>query len=165
MFISVHAATSLVIGRAVTSSPLAFILGFILHFILDIIPHGDEKLGKKFFGIELGKFRHHDDFKPLALYGSLDACFLAIFLAFMFKNFAFTRADNVVWAIMGGIIPDVLVALYKLYNIKPLKWFSDLHSANHRILFRFIKKDMPVKFGIVWQVLIFIFTMWLLFTM
>jgi hypothetical protein len=143
---------------------LAFILGFVLHFILDIIPHGDEKLGKKFFGIELGKFRQHDDFKPLALYGSLDACFLAIFLAFMFKNFAFTRADNVIWAILGGIIPDILVALYKLYNVKPLKWFYDLHNANHWILLKHIKKDLPVKYGIVWQALIFIFMIWLLFT-
>jgi len=164
MFISVHAAVAMVVGKTVASSPLAFILGFVLHFVLDIIPHGDEKLGKKFFGIEVGKFKQHDDFKPLALYGSLDACFLGIFLAFMFKNFEFVRADNVVWAIFGGIIPDVLVAFYKLYNIKPLKWFYDLHNANHFILLKRLKKDLPVKYGIVWQMLIFIFTIWLLFT-
>jgi len=164
MFISVHAAAAMVVGKTVASSPLAFILGFVLHFVLDIIPHGDEKLGKKFFGIEIGKFQRHDDFKPLALYGSLDACFLGIFLAFMFKNFEFVRADNVVWAIFGGIIPDVLVAFYKLYNIKPLKWFYDLHNSIHTVLLKRIKKDLPLKYGIAWQGLIFVFLIWLLFT-
>ena len=45
MFLTSHAAAALWITTKTTDPLLAFTLGFISHFALDIIPHGDETLG------------------------------------------------------------------------------------------------------------------------
>jgi len=163
MFITVHAATAMVVGSKIQSAPLAFLISFLLHFVFDIIPHGDKELGKKFFGLDLRKFREHDDFRAIALYGTLDACFLAVFLAFMFKNFAFVRDDTIIWAIIGGILPDILVAFYKLTNSKYLRWFYNLHNRNHLWLLDKMKKDLSVKLGIIWQATVWLLMVFLLF--
>jgi len=163
MFITVHAAASMVVGKQIHSALLAFIVSFILHFIFDFIPHGDGEIGKKFFGVNLKKFRNADDFRTLAIYGTLDACFLAIFLTLMFKNYSFVRDDNIIWAIIGGILPDILVAVYKLTNSKYLEWFYNLHNQSHYWLLNKIKSDLPIKLGIIWQVSVWLLMIFLLF--
>ena len=42
MFLTVHAATGILIGKYTGNIYLAFIAGFLSHLILDIIPHGDQ---------------------------------------------------------------------------------------------------------------------------
>ena len=41
MFITVHAAAATALSRYATIPLLAFVLGLLSHFILDMIPHGD----------------------------------------------------------------------------------------------------------------------------
>ncbi len=146
MFITVHAAAAAVIGKKVTNPYLAFILGFVLHFVGDIIPHGDEQLGKKFFGLDISNiFQPETKLKFMALYGSLDACALVIFLLFLFRNFTFANSDSVTWAMIGGILPDILVALYQLGKFRILKGFSEFHNWNHHLLLKKIKSDIPLQ--------------------
>ena len=151
MFITVHAAASAIIGEEITYPPLAFIVAFLFHFVLDIIPHGDQQLGKKFFGLNLSKFKEKGYVKSLALYGSLDACFLAFFLIFLFKNFQFTNQDSVVWAIIGGILPDILVALHKLTSSRVLGWFNTLHLKIHHLAIDRLGGDIPLQYGLIVQ--------------
>ncbi|MFA5047947.1 MAG: hypothetical protein WC516_02820 [Patescibacteria group bacterium] len=149
MFITVHAAASVIVGEEITYPPLAFIISFLFHFVLDIIPHGDQQLAKKFLGLNLSKFKEKGYIKTLALYGSLDACFLAFFLIFLFKNFQFPNRDSVVWAIIGGILPDILVALHKLTNSRLLSWFNKLHFKVHHLAIDRLGGDIPIKYGLV----------------
>lgn len=161
MFVTVHAAAATIIGKKINNSIIAFILGLLSHFILDIIPHGDENLGKKFLGINI---KTKEDFRILALYGSIDSCLLAIFLIFLFKNFSFATGDSVIWAIIGGILPDVLVAFYKITNLKILKPISDIHRKNHSWLIKKIKTDVPLKYGILMQVALMGLIIWIIYT-
>lgn len=164
MFITVHAAAAAVIGKKVASAPLAFLLGFILHFLLDIIPHGDENLGKKFFGLDMSRlFNKENSVKSLALYGSLDACALVVFLLFLFRNFNFANSDSVSWAMIGGILPDILVAIYQLGKIRQLKWFNDLHFKNHHLLLNRMKSDIPLYFGLALQIIALTMVIWLIY--
>ncbi|MEI6627520.1 MAG: hypothetical protein WCL61_02910 [bacterium] len=172
MFITVHAAAATIIGQHISSPILAFILGLISHAILDIIPHGDQEMGKKFF-----KFRfHHSEaeelkeeedtaktsLRAMALYGLIDLFALVFFVMYLFRNFQFTNIDSVIWAIIGGIIPDILVGLYVIGKIKPLKGFFDLHTANHYIAIKKIGKDMPLMVGMLMQVVIMITCVWMI---
>lgn len=164
MFISVHAAAATIIGKEIGNPALAFMAGFALHFILDIIPHGDGDFCKRVFGFQTHKMSEEEKFKSMAIYNLLDDIVLVFFLLFLFKNFAWAKDDNVIWAIIGGVIPDLLVALYMLTKSKLLKGFYLFHHNNHMLLIEKLKYDLPLKTGIVMQgaifaVLIFIITL------
>ncbi len=156
MFITIHAAAGAIIGKKTASSLLAFLLGLISHFILDTIPHGDQHLGKKFFGLRIKKLRKENDFKTMALYGSLDTFFLAVFLIFLFRTFEFADTDSAIWAIIGAILPDVIVVIHKLTQFPPLKWFYKLHKEIHGFLIKKFEIDLSLEAGILMQITIMI---------
>ncbi len=154
MFITIHAAAGAIIGKKINHRVWAFVLAFLSHFLLDIIPHGDEILEKKFFGIKVNDIAKE---RLMALYGSVDAVVLALYLIFIFKTYPFAQNDPVNLAIIGAILPDLLVAIYKIKNIKALEWFYLLHSKIHRCITQRIKYTMPIKIGIILQIAILIF--------
>lgn len=151
MFITVHAAVATLAGTQITNPVLAFFAGAGLHFIFDIIPHGDSQLGKKFWGLKVKKFKETEKLKAIMLYGSLDSCALVIYLIYLFKNFDFAKADSISTAILGGVLPDLLVVFYQFTKIKGLKWFYDFHNRIHNLLINKIKKDIPMKYSILMQ--------------
>jgi len=156
MFITVHAAAGELLGTEITNPYFAFAAGVILHFILDIIPHGDRELGKRFFGLLKKKVSEEEKIKSMAAYGLIDYIILVLFLLYSIKNFYFAKDDGVEWAIVGSIIPDLLVAVYVLTKSKYLKWFFDFHHWNHHLLIGNMQKDIPLKVGIAMQVIVFV---------
>jgi hypothetical protein len=155
MFITIHAATGALIGTELANPVLAFAVSFILHFLIDIIPHGDRELGKKFFGLINKKISEEEKIKSLAAYGIIDYIVLIFFLLFMFKNFSFAKVDGVIWGIIGGILPDLLVALFVLTKTKYLKWFFDFHKWNHHLVIGKLSNDISLKNGMLMQLVIF----------
>lgn len=155
MFISVHAAAGALVGAEISNPAIAFTVGVILHFALDIIPHGDRELGKKFFGLFNKKLSEEEKIKSLAAYALVDYIVLVLFLLYAVKNFYFTKDDGVIWAMIGSIIPDLLVALYFLTRSPYLKWFFDFHSWVHHLLIERMANDIPLKLGIIMQITIF----------
>lgn len=151
MFITVHAAAATAIAKNIPNPFIAFICGFLSHFLLDIPPHGDTKLGKKFLGLKLSEDKHKEDIRPLALLGTLDSFSLAILILYLFRNFDFVNADSVVWAIIGGILPDVIMVTYKLTKFKPLYLIEKWHQKNHYLLLNRLKGDIPFKYGLIFQ--------------
>jgi len=165
MFITVHAAAAAIIGRSIPNPFLAFLAGVVSHFILDIIPHGDSKMGKKFWGQRLKFLQEKGELKFMALYGSIDSLVLAFILMFMFRNFEFSRADNVIWAMVGSIIPDITVAIYKLRNFRIIKWFFYLHNKNHNLIVNKIDFDLPLQYGVFMQLIILTGLIWTMYLM
>ena len=156
MFITVHAAAGAIVGTQVSNPFIAFAIGVILHFIMDIIPHGDRELGKRFFGLLNKKLSEEEKLKSLAAYGMIDYIVLIFFILYCFKNFYFAKDDGVIWAIIGSILPDLLVAIYMLTKTRLLEWFFKFHRWNHYILIGRMKNDIPLKVGIAMQIAIFI---------
>lgn len=155
MFITVHTAAGALVGTEIANPYLSFAAGVLLHFVMDIIPHGDRELGKRFFGLLNKKISEEEKIKSLAAYGLVDYIVLVLFLLYAIKNFSFAKDDGVVWAIVGSIIPDLLVALYVLTKTKYLKWFFDFHHWNHHLLIGRMKNDITIKTGIIMQIAIF----------
>ena len=91
----------------------------------------------------------------MAVYNLLDDVFLVFFLLFLFKNFDWAKNDNVIAAIIGGVIPDFLVALFMASKSKLLKWFFVLHHNNHMYILDRLKRAMPMKLRIAMQIFIF----------
>lgn len=164
MFLTVHAAAAAIIGKKVSSPILAFFLGILSHFILDTIPHGDQELGKKFFGFVFKTIpKEKKMVRILAMYGLLDAFILIIYIIFLFRTFDFAKSDSVTWAIIGGILPDVLVGLYILGSFKFLKWFYNFHDKNHHIFLRRMKSDIHLNYGLTVQALLMAVAIFLIY--
>ncbi len=151
MFITVHAAIATLAGSQIQNPLIAFFAGLGLHFIFDIIPHGDKELGKKFFGLQVKKLKEEDQLKAMTLYGTLDASALVLYLIFIFRNFEFAQSDSVSFAIIGSVLPDILVAIYQLTKLKFLKWFNDFHHKVHYFILDKMENDIPIKYGMLLQ--------------
>ena len=162
MFITVHAATAVIIGKQVNSSIVGFLLGVASHFILDMIPHGDEQLGTTFFGNKIKLLKERGELKLMAMYGSIDSIFLAFLLLFLFKNFEFVNKDAVIWTIIGALIPDANAALYKLTEWKIFKGFQKIHTTIHSLIVKKFKADMPLKYGVAMQVCFLAILIWII---
>ncbi|MFA5124554.1 MAG: hypothetical protein WC473_01855 [Patescibacteria group bacterium] len=150
MFITVHAAASAVIGKEIANPFIAFVISFVLHFIFDIIPHGDKDYCTRFFGLQFKRASEEAKFKSMALYSLIDTVILVFFLLYLFKNFTWAKDDSVIWAIIGGIIPDFIVALYMLTKSRWLKGFFVFHHENHSL----IKRDFSLYAGMIFQAVI-----------
>jgi zinc transporter ZupT len=141
MLLSVHATVGAIIGENVNTPLLAFVLAFISHFILDIIPHGDAKLIKAY----------RNDFKNKGfLYLIIfDLIATIIILALLLISHKISYSQKVFWGIMGGILPDLMVASHEITN-KYFKRWHKIHTWTHDR----INWAIPLQLGIIVQIII-----------
>jgi hypothetical protein len=151
MFLAIHAAAGALIG-AKTSHPIfALVFGFISHFILDLIPHGDEQMGEE-YNRGCGKIKY-----PVIVGADILVTIFAT-LIIIFFDLPF-NPWCVALGIVGGLLPDVLQMAYAFSRHPWLKNFFDLHKALHYKHGRF---TMRLRYGFLFQagilVLLFLIT-------
>ena len=145
MLLSVHATVGAVIGEQVNTPLLAFLLGFISHFILDIIPHGDEALIKAY----RNNFKNRGMLYLIIF--DITSTVLLLFLLFYSAKINFNNV--VIWGIIGGILPDILVAINEITH-KLFKRMHKIHYLTHDSLNKKLNWAMPLKFGLIVQLII-----------
>ena len=126
MLITAHALTGAFIGKEVGYPPLAFLLGLLSHFALDVIPHcdgPDDKPGKS-NGMPKSTGQY---FFVLA-----DVIVLAILFGFLNKQHEVTY--GFVWGAVGGIFPDCIDNVpfwsHQLRKLPRIKQFHQFHSLD-----------------------------------
>ena len=98
MFLTTHAAVGVLISQQVDSPFWVFFLSLIAHFILDLIPHGDEELG-----IWLRQTRLR-----LILYGIIDLVIVTAFIITLYHQNYLPRIGLVSASLIGSILPDFM---------------------------------------------------------
>lgn len=145
MLISVHTAVGAVIGENLSNPLLAFVLGFISHFILDMIPHGDEQLVKAY----RQNFKNRGMLYLIIL--DIISTIILVLLLFFFHKVNFTAV--VIWGIIGAILPDFMAAIYEVTQ----KHFRRVHWLHYWTHDRFNKKfnwSLPLKLGLIGQIIL-----------
>jgi hypothetical protein len=146
MLLTVHAATGALIGQQINNPILAFALGFVSHFILDMIPHGDQDWIDEYKSDQKAKVR-----KIISIV-ALDAIVLVILLVsryFYYEN-SITSSLSITSGILGSLLPDFLVVCHELSD-KLFKNFYRFHFIIHDL----IKVKQPTTFqGVAFQVII-----------
>lgn len=150
MTLATHTAIGTGIGFFVANPILGFILGFISHFAVDMIPHGDSALADQMRKEKKVKL-------PVALI-SLDAI-VAMFLILLAFNLD-GRISNVALsaAIAGSVLPDLLVGIHDVTKTKYLRWFNRMHFFFHDffiIRYRDVKLQHSLALQIGFMVLLF----------
>ncbi|MEK7516053.1 MAG: hypothetical protein AAB562_00490 [Patescibacteria group bacterium] len=145
MLIVTHAAMGALIGQWTPYPWLGFVLGFLSHLFLDMIPHGDAKL--------YHHYKNGEKTRQAVSYVLVDAvgALLLTITVFDGHNFASTRAMS--FALAGSILPDFLVGLAEIVRSHWLKRFVSFHFFFHNyIINRF--KDFSFSSGIVFQLIV-----------
>jgi hypothetical protein len=142
MFLTVHGAIGIIIGQNVQNPFLAFIIGLVSHYLLDLIPHGDTKAPTKW------KNPIHVGFAAL-----IDIFILIIFLLWLGTKVQIINL-NTACAFLGAVLPDFLQGFYFISNKKIFK----KHQAFHNFFHFLIAEKFEWKFyqGLIFQIIIFI---------
>jgi hypothetical protein len=151
MLIITHAVTGAVVGQIVRSSPLAFIISVVLHFIMDMVPHGDSSDYAKYK--ETGKVPKSQTFQ--LFFDSLVVIgFTVYILAFRIEASWWPTF----WGILGGVLPDMLVGVHECRPNKATKLSHQVHFYFHDIIIK-RWKDIRFRYAVVLQILAIILAM------
>lgn len=131
MTLGTHAVVGSAIGFSFSLSPIAgFLVGFLSHFVLDMIPHWDYTINTSLFDPK--KENEVESWKKavwdLSKFGG-DAI-LGIIVSFLFFSQGGTDF-NFIYGAIGGMLPDFLQFVYVLFPKGPLKSLQSFHEYVH----------------------------------
>jgi len=135
----------------VSNPLLAFILAFIFHLILDIIPHEP---------LELHNWINKNKIKKYVFCVGTDLILLITFLSILYFTHKLNLNLTILAAIIGGLFPDVIWGIDGLIKLKTkiIRDFNQFHvEFLHKIIYT--KKYIPVKYVILIQLAIFVLTL------
>ncbi|MFW0862121.1 MAG: hypothetical protein ACKKL6_00870 [Candidatus Komeilibacteria bacterium] len=140
MYLTTHSAVGIAIATKTINPFFAFILAFIAHYILDMIPHGDEEIFEK----DISAAKRYKKIISIVIF---DLIITGIY-AFMIMTKTNINPVIIFAAILGSILPDILWGIYDVRKIKILKPFVKFHNFFHNPA----KKNIPFKMGIAMQI-------------
>ena len=143
MLLSIHATAGALIGQQINNPILAFILAFVSHFILDVIPHGDHDWIDEYKGGQKSKAR------KIVSIVVIDVLVLLALLVSKFYFKSFTPNLPIVAGVVGGVLPDFLVGCHELSD-KLFKRFYHLHFVVHDL----VKFQPSTASGLFMQIII-----------
>ena len=145
MFLATHSVAGAIIGRASPNPLVAFIGGFISHFLLDMIPHGDANIYKN--------YRKKQHVRRALAYVTIDAIVTVYIILGIREAHQFDDGANVTAGIAGGLLPDLLIGYYNILKPKWLNWFHDLHFFFHNYIVN-RRRDLAFPVGLTMQIII-----------
>lgn len=163
MFLTTHAAAGLLASQKLSTPLIAFLVGLGLHFLMDIIPHGDEEFAER------GRDIHHRDNK--VLYWSLiDMAVVFIFAFLIALRKIPGDPATMAMGVLGSILPDFFTNLdnqiEKLISDRRKSFFTKArdwlllrpllkrHYKLHSFFHNLINKKISLRYGLLTQVAI-----------
>ena len=146
MTLTTHATLGAVLAKAAGNPLMAFIFGFISHFLIDMIPHGDSGLSDNFRV-------HKRKRKQAVAYVAVDAVIAIIFVLILANTRDISSMRTFTWGIIGGVLPDLLVGIYELTKTPLLKWFNTMHFFFHDYFLK-RKGEVPLYYALMAQVVL-----------
>ena len=146
MTLTTHATLGAVIGGATGNPVLAFIFGFISHFLIDMIPHGDTGMSDNF---RIHKCKQ----KRAVAYVLVDGVIALLFVLMLANTRDIDSMRTFTWGIVGGVLPDLIVGLYEITKSPLLRGFTRMHFYFHDMIVR-KKGDVPLYYALMAQVVL-----------
>ena len=143
MTLTTHATVGAVIGYAIGEPLAGFVLGFLSHLLLDMIPHGDYRLGR-----DIRKSKAH--LKKAIGFITLDAIVAIFFILWLVSWKDLMPIQAISWAVVGAILPDLFVGLY---DVTKSKWFKPLNTIHFHFhdMWHKKRKDMSLGHALIIQ--------------
>ncbi len=146
MFLTAHATVGALIGQSIPNPWIAFLLGFISHFAVDLIPHGDQNL--------IGEGTHKQKMVKLFALTAVDLSILGILTYYWYTHSTFLHPLSVAAGMFGAMLPDGLQGITMISNERLLLRFKHLHDQFHVHTHTRLKKFVvPFWIGLPMQVI------------
>jgi hypothetical protein len=131
MFITVHAAVAIAATQTMGSPALAGLIGLASHFVLDIIPHGDDVVYDRCQDNGWSRLKYG------LVFGLPDIVAWIGLIVWVTLSGTTTSTVVVIAAAIGAALPDFLWGLAALFPHNSwLAAFDQLHSRTHHLLGR-----------------------------
>ena len=153
MFLTVHTSAALLIATKITNPILGFILGIISHFILDIIPHGEEKT------VMSSRTNKRQQIWAMFRLASIDAINAIIFLITFLWQYQPQNYWLFIVTVFGAWLPDLAWGSIEFFKLKSIAWILKFHHKIHDL----ISWDYPLVYGLLFQLLFMVFMISLIF--
>lgn len=163
MFLTTHAAAGLLASQKLDAPLIAFMVGLGLHFLMDIIPHGDEEFAER------GRDVHKRD-KHVLYWTLIDIGFVFILAFLIAKQYIPGDPSVLALGILGSILPDLFTNMHdqleKYIGNKRKNFFTKIrdwlllrpllkrHFKIHTWFHDITKKRVALKYGLVTQLVI-----------
>lgn len=144
MFLTVHAAASLMVARSSANPAITFCVSLLSHFVLDAIPHGDEYLAPP-------HFTRARTLRRLTAAAAIDATLLVGFVAIYLWRTPNLNLGNVYASLAGSLLPDLVLAIAIISQVTWLEPYLKFHHRIHNLL----KHKMDWAHGMFIQVMVF----------
>ncbi len=138
MLIAVHSVAGGIVGESLGNPVLAFLVGFVLHFIIDAIPH---------------EYEHDED--KMSVLGWLLLAIDIIITVFVWKKYFWTGLNiesSFLWGALGGIFPDLMdnIPILQAYFRKSKfgRAFHKFHENIQKIIIGVIP-GVVVQYGLL----------------
>lgn len=129
MYLTIHAAAGVLIGSYINSSIVSFLIGFISHFFLDMLPHRDGHISTKGHNAKSLRKKYFNKIIALVYF---DLCLAIIVAAALFTNNGHFITKPIIWGMIGAILPDIFQALSFLRSKNRFfKKFNEFHNFIH----------------------------------
>lgn len=125
MFLIVHASVGALLGDRIHSPIAAAGAGFLSHFIVDLIPHGDEVIGRTLF--------RRDRRMLLVALAIIDGVAALSLVTVFWVGGLILNPVGALSGALGAILPDALHGVSVLSRGKFWPRFARLHESNHRL--------------------------------
>ena len=112
----VHASAGALVGEMSQTAFTAFSVSFLLHFLMDMVPHGDHEI--------VANYKKNKQIRKIIAFLLMDITATLIFIMALCLTTLPFNAKLVFWGVFGGLLPDMLVAIYQTFEIKLLKKFN-----------------------------------------
>ncbi len=150
MFLIVHATAGAALGQLMPTPLSAFTGGFLSHLVLDMIPHGDEIIGRT--------FSKKGGTKWLAALAIFDALAAFSVVTMLWLGGAFPNPYTAFVGALGAVLPDVLCGISELSHRKLWPDFVNFHNRNHELL----NAPVSTRVGFTGQVITLVGLLWIL---
>lgn len=142
MFLVAHAAAGIVLATAATQNPaVAFGVGWLSHYVLDFVPHGDEAAG---VWVNRGhKVRRY------ALLAAIDFALVALLFLLVASRHGWSWSAAM--AVAGAVLPDVAWGLELAFDRQLFGLHSKWHHGIHNFLRQRFNFCLPLWLGLTIQ--------------
>lgn len=154
MFLTVHTAAAIAISQQTPNPLLAFVLAIFSHFLLDLVPHGD-----KDFDVWLPKGNNKK--LKLIVIAITDLIIMISGLGYLLQAKQLNYPWSTLLAIYGGVLPDFLVGVATIYNLKFLKIFDQINDCCHRATKK-LSDQISFPVGLLIQITVLIAALYLI---
>lgn len=142
MILTTHILSGAALGASVKNPYAVAGLAVVLHFLLDLLPHGDY----------LNKNSRLKDFWKVGV--DLAIGFSIVSVMLLYRGLASTRDfQNIVIGIFFSLLPDSTTFLYVWIKMKFLRPIKDFHENLHKYENGSPKREFRLKHGL-WDILI-----------